>query len=320
MTPLTNVQKEINRNLKILYPEALALSEEEFQDKGIKEIVEKIPTYDKPYYNEHNEYYLELALRNMDKDLIKQINKELLEYFPDANLIADVEFVSNKDVAAIENTLKKFDGNFKLLEDLYKVVANRPPFTRLVEYPKIAQVVRELFGFKGNSNKSLINQLIDINYLSTIIHPYEDVYPIRNDIESWIEYCKMIDSAISFINRKFPNWNKMKKAEKNQYIEQLKQYQELDFLEKNDKLDLYIDFLEQYTLHKNGLNAKSAFLLTLNLPKIDTIEIAKDVTKNSQIILDTHLQASYEQDNEANYTNDVESESNQSGYRLPSYN
>ena len=256
----------------------------------------------------------------MDKDLIKQINKELLEYFPDANLIADVEFVSNKDVAAIENTLKKFDGNFKLLEDLYKVVANRPPFTRLVEYPKIAQVVRELFGFKGNSNKSLINQLIDINYLSTIIHPYEDVYPIRNDIESWIEYCKMIDSAISFINRKFPNWNKMKKAEKNQYIEQLKQYQELDFLEKNDKLDLYIDFLEQYTLHKNGLNAKSAFLLTLNLPKIDTIEIAKDVTKNSQIILDTHLQASYEQDNEANYTNDVESESNQSGYRLPSYN
>ena len=57
MTPLTNVQKEINRNLKILYPEALALSEEEFQDKGIKEIVEKIPTYDKPYYNEHNEYY-----------------------------------------------------------------------------------------------------------------------------------------------------------------------------------------------------------------------------------------------------------------------
>ena len=356
MKPLNETQKEINRDLKILYPEASALSAQEFNDKRYQETIQKLlklkqqpfPGY---YFHKYDEYYLELALRHIDRELIQDINKELQEYFPDARPISDIEFVVNKDIKNIIITLNDFDGNFQRLENLYKIIAIRPPFERLSNYDSIVKAIQNFFQFNTNSNKALLDQLIDIEYLSTVISPYmedhlrteqyaqeyleryyldaglvQDNYdnyvpfiPMLDERDRWIEYCQMIDSAISFINNKFPTWNKMKKSEKNKYIEQLKLYQELDFLEKNDKLDLYIDFLEHYTLHKNGSNAKSAFLLTLNLPKIDTIEIAKEVTKNSQIILNNHLQASYGHDNEANYNNDIESESNQSGYYPPSY-
>lgn len=97
---------------------------------------------------------------------------------------------------------------------------------------------------------------------------------IQAKIDSWVLYCSRVDKAISAMNEFPKTWDKMKKKQKNEYLNPLK----LIARATNDPtLNTILDFVENYGRNQ-GVRAQANALLALNLPNITTFEIAKEVT------------------------------------------
>lgn len=139
-------------------------------------------------------------------------------------------------------------------------------------------------------NQPLIDQIANNTYLfvnmshkcPTCGHAAE-TNNIQRKIDSWAEYCSMVKEYIKFIKETFPNWDKMKTKEKTEVLKYWKLLANAPFAKlQAPYLALFIDFIDNYQLNQDK-EAKAKALLTLNLPSITTIEIARDVTTYSSL-------------------------------------
>ncbi len=299
---LSNNQIYINDELKKLYPLAKALSPDEF--KKYSNVVSQINDSEvqaNQYYGNDpfismESLYLELANRLLDKEIIRAVNKELLAYFPEANILTATEFAINKDVHKLLKLLSTFNAHensnrFQELENLYKSISDRA--TQPLDPDHLAKMrsVTKVFQFKDGTVKSLVLELMHYAYheSATIDDSYEvdqGLIPktyIGASLDRWVWYCKLVEEMISYIENTFPNWSTMASIDKKNYISSLKMSLEVPFIDKNPSLLAYIDFLENYGLNQ-AVTAKAKYLLKLKLPNIVTITQARKVTENSNLI------------------------------------
>lgn len=142
----------------------------------------------------------------------------------------------------------------------------------------------------GLQHKSSINKIADAAYLlAGMTHPCHEcghttnTNDLQRKIDTWAEYCSMLKEYIKFINVTFPNWDDMKPKDQAEVLKYWKLLANAPFAQLQAPfLLLFINFLESYKLHQDE-EAKAKALLALNLPRITTIEIARDVTTYSSL-------------------------------------
>lgn len=96
-------------------------------------------------------------------------------------------------------------------------------------------------------------------------------------ISDWIQFCNVVDHLNEFIKVAQPNWDKLAKKEKQEYINTLMILAQTRFMSQNNlPLNIVIYFLQNYQLNQVIL-AKAEWLLKYQLPNISDIETAKEV-------------------------------------------
>lgn len=223
-------------------------------------------------------------------DLQREINAELTALGGEA--FTEIKYRTNADAMTL---LSMKDGSYKFAStNLLDQQAEYEQFLRLVSQTKDAFFVKDIkeaaarvFGLQY---KPLINEIADVAYMFTGMthscptcgqtHEADD---IQGKIDTWVEYCSMVQEYIKFIKKTFPNWNKMKSKEKDGVLNYWKLLENAPFSQGQAPfLSLFFDFVDNYDLHQ-GKEAKAKALLALNLPRITTIEIARDVTTYSSL-------------------------------------
>ncbi len=112
--------------------------------------------------------------------------------------------------------------------------------------------------------------------------PIKD-YTLFNEIEKWHNVRKMIDKIKPFIQDRYPRWGNATKNEKAGFVEDIKKnicaFKKLGV--KSEEFDILLSFLEFSTSLNKITSFKTNYLLQLELPCINTIEIAKIIIENS---------------------------------------
>ncbi len=105
---------------------------------------------------------------------------------------------------------------------------------------------------------------------------------IKNSIEEWHQYCIAINQAKSFIYERYSNWSKLDADTKKEKYKEL--YILSKQLQKFDNCKIYFSALEDISKNKIPLNKlknlKAKKLLSLELPNITDIKIARKVATN----------------------------------------
>jgi len=294
MATLTENQNTINAVLINLYPLSKKLLPKEFNDyidiiNQINDPELQINQYlGKEPFISIDSLYLKLAMRNLDRALIENINRELLEFFPYANPLTDEDYLINRDVKKLKNYIATINvhnnlNKYAKLKDLYKTIADRPQRKNNPNYLSMRKSVITGFELSETKDQYLVDSLIHDAYYETITCPEYDSYRIIERLDEWIYYCKLVDELIIYIKEKFPKWDTTPWDKKNDYINKLKLSLEPSFIDKNQSLISYINYLENYGLGSSK-KAKSEYLLNLKLPNITEISTAKKITKYSNLI------------------------------------
>lgn len=105
---------------------------------------------------------------------------------------------------------------------------------------------------------------------------------IKNSIEEWHQYCRAVNQAKSFINEKYPTWSKLDANQKKDKYKEL--YTLSKQLQKFENCMIYFSALEDISKNKTPLNKlknlKAKKLLSMELPNITDIKIARKVVDN----------------------------------------
>lgn len=224
--------------------------------------------------------------------LQSEINAELKAENGKRKSFTELEYRTNEDamtLLSMKNGTYKFESS-----DLIDQMGEYRHFLRTVSQTTEAFFVKDIkeassMAF-GLQYKPLINEIADADYMFTgmthfcpICGQTTETNDLQRKIDTWVHYCSMVKEYIKFIKDTFPNWDKMKRKDKAEVLKYWKLLANAPFAKlQTPFLSLFIDFIDNYDLHQ-GSEAKAKALLTLNLPSITTIEIARDVTTYSSL-------------------------------------
>lgn len=105
---------------------------------------------------------------------------------------------------------------------------------------------------------------------------------IEEKIDKFHNLCINVDNSKKFINSYFPRWNNFSKKEKIEAKKEIKVLiANLKILRMDTKaLEITYFFITKYNRLNQDTKIKADALLTLNLPKINNLSIAKEIVKN----------------------------------------
>ena len=200
------------------------------------------------------------------------------------------EYMKNKTVD--ENLFTDYkDLQVKIQDYLFKASGHQIEENSLVW--DIIRDTRDHFDatskFWGIKRISLINKIKHPEYSHALMesdtyfdNPLSDQYFSNRKL--WIEICNTIDQFIQYTVEKFPNWNSMKKPEKNRYIKYIEDLSVAPFLNDSQKLTLYVQFLKKYGLNQSKL-AKARLLLQFKFPNIKTEKTALELVEFTNLLI-----------------------------------
>lgn len=132
-----------------------------------------------------------------------------------------------------------------------------------------------LFYIETNVVKEKITEDTNIKKISQEVK-------IENNIKEWHQYCILVNEAKAFVYKRYPRWGKYEKDEKSKARKDFKklteQLQELSSF--SNILPILEVLMETKSYYYIDRLLKAKKLLSYNLPNIDTLDIAKQITKN----------------------------------------
>ena len=157
----------------------------------------------------------------------------------------------------------------------------------------IAEATAELFGLTNMPlSKEVAHSdffhIVNFGFVSKDKYDcsFEEDPSISEKINTWVEYCKQLDSIKPFLTKRYPRWNKADAKTKAGYIEELQTLSnQLEEAHVTSSLVPVLRYLNDY----RGLNAlttaKAIKLLDLNLPNINTLTIARKIVRNTNLFI-----------------------------------
>ncbi len=226
-------------------------------------------------------------MKAFDKnDIRKEINKELTALGGKA--FTEPEYRTHQDAMTL---LSMKEGSYKFeSSDSIDRMGEYRHFLRIISQTTEEFFVKDIKEATsralGIQHKPLINEIADAAYMFTgMTHSCHEcghtteADDMQAKIDSWVNYCSMVDKAIIAM-KKFPkSWDDMKKKQKDEYLKPLKSIA----LATNDPmLNVILHFAENYGRHQ-GVRAQANALLVQQLPNITTYDIAKKVTTHTSL-------------------------------------
>ena len=226
----------------------------------------------------------------------KKINAKIKEYNPESKAFEEVEFRDqHKDknlnairLEALENGESFLSEETSGLEKLFERELAYQEYTKSDGIDRnYLNAVSKVFGVEAPA--SLLKKLMHHDYLpaedyliSVELNQCTSSKPILlQKIDLWIHYCALIDRIIQSTKIQFPNWNKRNKAE-SEYINAFKLVNQSKLIEDSKSLENIISFFDNYGFSQGKL-AKAKYLLSLHLPKVTTLDIAKNIVTYSSL-------------------------------------
>jgi len=194
------------------------------------------------------------------------------EEFSDFQHLVRLKEGLEADTTNIDSLLFEYD------MQLHKILDTAPHIDELL----YQEMTAEMLGLPQTS-RSLLRTISDSQYADAILLRDEDLHKPNNTInlkiQSWLNYCQLINQSVEYINTTQPRWNKMGKVDKREYIESLQLLKTAPFIHL-PLLEITIEFLKNYSLNQTSL-AKANFLCSLQLPKITDLKTAKEILKKT---------------------------------------
>lgn len=134
----------------------------------------------------------------------------------------------------------------------------------------------------GLHNKLLIDELICMEYTETYYCDFYLESEIYEKVSAWVDCCSFVNTLMKYLKEKYPQWSSLSKEEKRS-ISVYALMKETSFRDNSSQLQYIVDFLDQeYGLNQKS-TAKAHCLLSLGLPKINTLAIAKKIEMYSSL-------------------------------------
>lgn len=136
----------------------------------------------------------------------------------------------------------------------------------------------------GLHNEQLIDKIVCMEYIEDYFSDQYLESETYAKVSAWVDCCQFVNTLMKYLKKKYPKWSLMSKEEKRN-ISVYDLMKETSFRDNSSQLQYIVDFLDQdYGLRQKSL-AKAHCLLSLKLPNINTLAIAKKVEQYSSLAL-----------------------------------
>lgn len=283
MKPKTDLQKQINKDIKKINPNINVFESIDFEkNEDAKELqrlysINQFEELEKHKQKESNmdallmdiAYYM-IEVKQDKFDLIRKITNS---NFNDDELDKCLYYEENEELSHrlqdINATAEFFglEKGRRKEDDLLAKITDPIYYKALNPSIKDREVTVSIEGEEYTAN------LKDANL--------EELLTYKTNIQKWVQYCKRINLYKTYINEKYPRWSKYTNKEKKDHINTFKELIQAPFI--NDMyLNELIHFIENYSLNQDT-KVKAQKLLDYKFKNVDDIKTATEIYKKSNL-------------------------------------
>lgn len=139
----------------------------------------------------------------------------------------------------------------------------------------------------GLTNETVEEKIMDEEYSEALSQDEDGHYSfdsrLQSKVNSWVDYCKQIDLCFAQYEEDENQWSKSAK-DKSLYKQQWNQLSKKALFKNDSIVAFYNNFLDQNYGLNQKVKAKADYLLTLNLPNVNSLAIAKKIVETSKLL------------------------------------